>query len=914
MIRSALLVLGLCIPVSASAANGHEEAPASLAVEQSDTAQRIALGGTTLRVTEAEVGLLRSFAIDDLLVALWNETVADGSVTPWYAISHDGGASFAPVTATSYTIGTVHGGAFDPRERLPGFFASSPLAGATSLYMVQYQTQALAEYQERVRAAGGNIQTHFVNHTNLVRLSSAAAAEVAAMEFVRAVVPYHQEYRLEGWLLDRLGSGEIAGTNPYNIWVFDRSGDQAALVAKIEALGGDVRDWSPRSSLVGALLDEAQLLAMIGMDEVQYVDRYSELAPDNDIVRQFTGTDALEVATGWSGQGVAGEVADNAIHETHLDFQHDGGILMHGGESGSSTSHGTQVHGIVFGDGTANPQWRGVLPRGSQIFADSDSFGWLNNTNPTNRATHTAELVDPTGPYKGVFQTNSQGSNQVTAYTTISANMDQIVLDNDLVISQSQSNLGNQLSRPEAWGKNMISVGGISHEDTLTKADDNWDDASIGPAEDGRIKPDLAHFYDWVTAPSNASNSSYDDFFGTSAATPCTTAHFGLFFQMWHNDVWHNAPTGTTPFESKPHYETAQAAMINTAIPRSFTGTTHNLTRVHQGFGAVNVDNLYQLRDRTVWRDREVISNLETKSYAVDVAPGEERFKATLVYRDLPGNPGFLPHRINDISLKVISPLGTVYFGNNGLTEGNVSTPDGSANAVDTKENVWVNAPTPGAWTVEIPRRGHQHRPLPGVRRQQRRLLALDHGRHRWQLLELAAHQLLHRRDLRQRLRRHDLRQRNGQRERSFGFRRDGVGRRRRQEGSLLLRQERPPGDPLGQRHELPVRRAARGSRRRVAWHRHGGSLRRLFFTGSQRALVPDLLEAEPQPGIRCHGSGAVLVPRPALDLQPDHEPLRRDRVLRRSVTVGSLFPGAPRRHRWGIPEVLLTLADALQG
>ena len=66
--------------------------------------------------------------------------------------------------------------------------------------------------------------------------------------------------------------------------------------------------------------------------------------------------------------------------------------------------------------------------------------------------------------------------------------------------------------------------------------------------------------------------------------------------------------------------------MINTAIPWSFSGTTANLTRVHQGFGAVNVDNLYQLRDRTVWRDREVISNLETKSYAVDVAPGEERF------------------------------------------------------------------------------------------------------------------------------------------------------------------------------------------------------------------------------------------------------------------------------------------------
>ena len=72
-----------------------------------------------------------------------------------------------------------------------------------------------------------------------------------------------------------------------------------------------------------------------------------------------------------------------------------------------------------------------------------------------------------------------------------------------------------------------------------------------------------------------------------------------------------------------------------------------------------------------------------------------------MVYRDLPGNPGFLPHRINDISLKVTSPLGTVYFGNNGLTAGNVSTPGGSANSVDARTS---GSPTrcAGAWTVQV--------------------------------------------------------------------------------------------------------------------------------------------------------------------------------------------------------------------
>ena len=56
-----------------------------------------------------------------------------------------------------------------------------------------------------------------------------------------------------------------------------------------------------------------------------------------------------------------------------------------------------------------------------------------------NRAAHTAELVDPNGPYRGLFQTNSTGSSRTTKYTTISANMDQIVLDNDLVIVHTPS-------------------------------------------------------------------------------------------------------------------------------------------------------------------------------------------------------------------------------------------------------------------------------------------------------------------------------------------------------------------------------------------------------------------------------------------------------------------------------------------
>ena len=702
--KTALSALWLCL-AALGTANAQSSETGQIALQRGANGIELSIDSQTpFHVTSNPVSQQRLIAVPDseVVLALWQEQAPNGQKTPWYGISRDGGKSFVSVTRTSYKIGMDHGGHFDPLETLPSFYSDSPLAGSGSVYFVQYQTRALAEYQEQVEALGGKIHGHVTNHANLVRMSPEARAKVAALPFVRWVGVYHNEFRMEEYLLERLETGELSGVNAYNIWVFDRDlSDQLTIKNQIEAIGGEVRSFSMRSSLVGAMLTESQLVQVASMSEVQHIDRYSELEPDLDIVRQFSGTDALEGMTGFSGQDVSAEVADTAVLTSHQGFQHNGGVLVHGSMSGSS-SHGTSVYGIVFGDGTGQPTARGIMPSAFGIFADADSFGWLNTTNPTNRANHTAELVDPSDIYKGVFQTNSTGSSRTALYTTISANMDQIVLDNDVVILQSQSNAGTKQSRPEAWGKNMLGIGGINHKGTLTRADDAWSfSGSIGPATDGRIKPDLAHFYDGIQTASSSGNYT-SSFGGTSGATPITAAHFGLFFQMWHNDVFGNSPSGASPFFSKPHFETAKAAMINTAVPWNFSGANADLTRVHQGFGAANVQVMYDMRDKTVFRDRSMIDALEVQSIPVTVAAGEPLLKITMVYRDLPGVVGAAKHRVNAIALRVIAPDGTPYSGNAGLLVGNDSSPSGDLNDIDTVENVWVSNPDAGIWTIEI--------------------------------------------------------------------------------------------------------------------------------------------------------------------------------------------------------------------
>ena len=109
--------------------------------------------------------------------------------------------------------------------------------------------------------------------------------------------------------------------------------------------------------------------------------------------------------------------------------------------------------------------------------------------------------------------------------------MDDAIFRTDLLICQAQGNLG--LSAVSAWAKNVVSVGGIRHYDTLDRLDDRWLNAGgVGPAEDGRIKPDLAFWYDRILTTSNDGDYR-TNFGGTSASTPQTAGHFGLMFQMW---------------------------------------------------------------------------------------------------------------------------------------------------------------------------------------------------------------------------------------------------------------------------------------------------------------------------------------------------------------------------------------------
>lgn len=588
--------------------------------------------------------------------------------------------------------------AFDPLASIPAVPRKLRAPAEPGVYIVQLRDHATNASRAAITGTGARLGRFLPHNAYIVRMDAPTAAAVADLEPVRWVGPYHPAYKLDEPLLQAIVLGHTYDTSVrYSIQMLGRGPkDQHAVARAIAEAGGIVHGFEPMGYRIEATLTPDQLAVVAQRAEVLFIDAKGAPEDDMDIVRAFSGGDIMHTL-GFSGRGVRGEVLDGGLRTTHEDFQARPPIIHNA--NGPVTAHGTAVYGIVFGDGHADPDLTGMLPEGQGIFASYPELGFLGEA--PGRYEHTAELVDPTGPYRAVFQTNSWGDPRTTEYTTISAQIDDIAFLNDILITQSQSNSGNPESRPQAWAKNIISVGGVNHESTRRRGDDFHWSASTGPAADGRFKPDLSHFYDSIHTTSSAGPREYTVFNGTSASTPIVAGHFGILYQLWAEGVFGNAidPTGDV-FDNRPSATTARALMINTATPWAIS---EDIARAEQGWGPPDVSNLYIAREKLFIVDQSwPLLRPDDRAEFEVLMPQAGPLRLTMAYLDPPGNPAARVHRINDLDLRVTSPSGEVYHGNAGLREGLYSQPGGLASSVDTIENVFLASAKQGLWTVEV--------------------------------------------------------------------------------------------------------------------------------------------------------------------------------------------------------------------
>ena len=629
----------------------------------------------------------------------------------------------------------LHYAVFDPLKSKPQTPAGLSASTNNCLFIVQLTSTPDDVARRFLWKQGATLWRYLPENAYLIEMQAACLASVRASSFVRWIGPYEPAYRIEPALRTEMEKGSISSSQglPCNVQVLQKGAKMLRDVAGlIERTGGTVQVLPDEGCRLVATMTPAQITEAARCNAVCYIERVnpqllqntsvSQARPEKSptavismqTVRELCGADYVEKMADCRGQGVHGSIIDTYARYDHVDYARHP-ILFAGPLIGAPAFHGNSVTGILFGAGAADASARGLLPDGQAVFSSQYPVYSVRGKHISlYRLMH--QLLKP--PFQTVFQSSSTGAGYAGTYDMITAETDDVVLDSDMLICQGLGNSGERTQESPAWAKNVVSVGGMDHQGTVTLADDRWaTGASCGPTDDLRIKPDLSHFCTGVYCTGAASKTDYQEFMGTSAATPLVAGHFGLMYEMWAKGLFGNPFKGKTVFDARPHAATAKAMMINTAAAYEFSGDDARRGRCKQGWGLPDVRNLYDLRNKFFIVDQtDLLRDNQTQTYSVHVAPGEPFLKATLAYTDVPGAACAARFLVNSLTLAVISPTGIVYNGNHGLEAGNWSTPGGDADTTNNVQNVFVKQPESGIWIIKVHARRialDQHRATP---------------------------------------------------------------------------------------------------------------------------------------------------------------------------------------------------------
>ncbi|HEX6813648.1 MAG TPA: S8 family serine peptidase [Planctomycetota bacterium] len=583
---------------------------------------------------------------------------------------------------------------FDPLQGEPQFAGHLGAPAGTRLFVVQFLTRIGAEHRALLAAHGVQVLGYVPRDAFTVRCDAAVAAKLLAMPAVRWVGALQNAFKLDAELRTfAAGNGAARECN----LVLATKADRPVLAAQVAEIGGTVTDLCDGSTMIRATLTPSQLVAVMSRDTMVWADPVTAIGFDLDNARIQGGANYVEAAGGFRGQGVRVE-ATEGLEEGHVDFA--GRVLLRG--TNTVTDHGHCVAGCLAGSGAGTAGARSILPQ-----CDVVEGAYLS------AALHYAQITgstNPTLPWRVMVASSSWGSAMTSSYTSVSMTLDDALFDADLTRCQAHGNGVVPNSRPEAWAKNVISVGGVTHGDNAIPGDDTSPGSSAGPAADGRIKPDACAYQDAVLtsdrtgAAGFAPGDAFAAFAGTSASAPIVAGHVGIIHQMFTDGLFGNVlplpPAPQNRFDNRPHMSTSKALLCGTATPYPIA----QIARHQQGWGFPALDRLWDNRKKILVVDEyDALQANQSRSYWVWVAPGTTDFRATMVYTEPAGNPAVATQLVNDANLRVTHfASGLYWWGNNGLNGANVSTSGGSPQAIDNIESVWLANPVPGIYLVSV--------------------------------------------------------------------------------------------------------------------------------------------------------------------------------------------------------------------
>jgi len=598
----------------------------------------------------------------------------------------------------------------------------------SGLFLIQFTGPVQGDWVHQLRARGVAPVQYVPEDAFIARANGVRLAELEQLPFVRWTGLLRPEHKLHNQITTRLAAEANAEVAVSILLAADSTPQQ------LGAARGLMNKVTSQSSLKfghvwRGTINAARLQPLAASDAVLWVEPAPKIKMFDETASKIIGGDSGGHATlvqslGYDGRGVVVGVADSGLHEGDPDLMHPDllgrvdALMFYGQLTDASDEHGhgTHVAGIIGGNGATGELddygalWGlGVAP-GAHIVAQRIFDGEGNFEAPPSYLDLTSDAI-AAGADIG---SNSWGDDTQGRYDISAAEFDALVRDANgsghpyiLEFSAGNAGPGAQTVGSPAVAKNVIATGASENDRfdyfIYTDGQDAMADfSSRGPAEDGRIKPDITAPGTWIS--SLRSPVGNDDFSwgeisfyymfegGTSQAGPHASGAAAVFVQYYRE-----SHTNATPSPAL-----VKAALINSAADMDDSIETGPVPNMDEGWGRIDLpsligsDRVYDFVDQSV-----TLTTGQQFERRVVISDASEPFKATLAYTDVPAFPGALPALVNDLDLEVVAPDGHVYHGNQ--FDRGASVPDAPGyDAINNVESVYIWEPPLGEYVVRV--------------------------------------------------------------------------------------------------------------------------------------------------------------------------------------------------------------------
>lgn len=512
-----------------------------------------------------------------------------------------------------------------------------------SYWFIQFYEIPTLQVQEELARLDVRLLEYIPEKTYISSLPNAFDIHLLKSFQIRAIHAINKDYKLAPGVLEliTLSKGNASKKLEFVIHTYNDI-PKNIIISKLEALNITVLKLNAETPFFHCILPLEDIQNLAAHAFISYIDKPTPIGEKEDRgARALHRTSAIdnELKGGlhYDGTGVNVCVRDDGKIGPHIDYKNrlDQSLTY---ANQSFSTHGDMVSGILFGGGNLNPDVTGTA-KGAFLYLLDYEADFMDETLMLHKDKH---VVITSSSY-------SDGCND--GYTDYAYTVDKQIYDYPTLMHVfSAGNVGNTdcgYGAGQGWGnitgghkmgKNSIAVGNTDELGVL----DNT--SSRGPANDGRIKPDICAqgTSQLSTYPNNTINFGG----GTSAAAPGVS---GVLAEL--NQAYRELNNGLVPSSAL-----LKACILNTANDLATPGPDFST-----GWGQVNALRAFNIINKMQYWTNSV-SQSEKQTNSIKVPTGTKRLNVMIYWAEKPAAVMSSKALINDLDLTLTDSLGNKFM------------------------------------------------------------------------------------------------------------------------------------------------------------------------------------------------------------------------------------------------------------